>query len=370
MRVLHLASSNRWTGAAAPAFAEVEALRLSGIDAEYASVGGYKLEQKLAGIPYARPVITKRQSPAGLVSSLRELRRIVARAEVDVIHCHLTYDHLLGSLLKRGTNAVLVRTFHSRRTLRRDPFTAALLSRTDGICLINAEMAIPSSQRLHAKPISWTPPPVDHRLFNRDGSSARAALGIPSTSRVLGIIGKLAPDRGFEAAVLCLAALFRTDPSVRLMIIGHSSTPHRPFIDELARNAGVAEAVIWAGYHEEDLSEYYRACDAMLFTSAGSDEGHRAVLEEMACGVIPVSYPIPGVQELTGELSSRLVTTTADPQALAETVRGILADPAIEELRRRLAERSQRFGFESSARHLEQFYGEVLLARSRTRPSR
>ena len=30
MKILHLAAGNRWTGAAAPAFAEVEALRAAG----------------------------------------------------------------------------------------------------------------------------------------------------------------------------------------------------------------------------------------------------------------------------------------------------------------------------------------------------
>src|ERR1700742_2849740 len=48
VNVLHLAAGNRWTGAAAPAFAEVEALRAAGVEAHYAYVGGYKLEQKLA----------------------------------------------------------------------------------------------------------------------------------------------------------------------------------------------------------------------------------------------------------------------------------------------------------------------------------
>src|SRR5207237_8901970 len=57
MKVLHLAAGNRWTGAAAPAFAEVAALREAGVDAQYASVGGYKLEQKLARVDFAHPAI-------------------------------------------------------------------------------------------------------------------------------------------------------------------------------------------------------------------------------------------------------------------------------------------------------------------------
>ena len=57
MKILHLASGNRWTGAAAPAFAEVEALRAAGVDAHFAYVGGYKLETKLAGHSFAHPII-------------------------------------------------------------------------------------------------------------------------------------------------------------------------------------------------------------------------------------------------------------------------------------------------------------------------
>jgi len=41
VKILHLASANRWTGAAAPAFAEVEALRAAGVEAHYGYVGGY-----------------------------------------------------------------------------------------------------------------------------------------------------------------------------------------------------------------------------------------------------------------------------------------------------------------------------------------
>jgi len=42
MKVLHLASGNRWTGAAAPAFAETEALRQAGVDAHYDNSTGNK----------------------------------------------------------------------------------------------------------------------------------------------------------------------------------------------------------------------------------------------------------------------------------------------------------------------------------------
>ena len=82
MRVLHLAAGNRWTGAAAPAFAEVEALRAAGVDAHYAYVGGYKLETKLKQIDFAHPLIEKAQNP---VAARRTIRALQALGPFDVV---------------------------------------------------------------------------------------------------------------------------------------------------------------------------------------------------------------------------------------------------------------------------------------------
>src|SRR6185436_19508111 len=130
MRILHLAAGNRWTGAAAPAFAEVAALRAAGVDAHYAYVGGYKLQAKLGHHDFAHPLIEKAQNPLSFNRTLEKLDQIVERHGFDVIHAHLTYDHWLARMLVRDHPMLLARTFHSRRVLRRDPFTRLLLART------------------------------------------------------------------------------------------------------------------------------------------------------------------------------------------------------------------------------------------------
>src|SRR5581483_5718684 len=96
MKVLHLAAGNRWTGAAAPAFAEVAALREAGIDAHYAYVGGYKLHTKLAHFDFAHPIIAKAQNPFSFMNTAGAIERLVEHHGFDVIHAHLTYDHWLA----------------------------------------------------------------------------------------------------------------------------------------------------------------------------------------------------------------------------------------------------------------------------------
>lgn len=320
MKILHLAAGNRWTGAAAPAFAEVEALREAGVDAHFAYVGGYKLQQKLSHRDFAHPLIDKAQNPMSFARAVAALDRMILHHGFDFLHAHLTYDHWLARFAVRGHEVRLARTFHSRRTLRNDPFTQSLVRRTDVICVVNETFR--NAPLIASREPVFTPPPIDTRQFKPGGENVRSRYGIAPDARVVIAIGKLSKDRGFEDALRAFSVLQRTVSNLRMMIIGHG--PHRPALEELSRDLGIADAVTWAGYHEDDLAEHYRAGNALFFTAAGSDEGHRAVLEAMACGVPPVSYPLPGIAALMGALAPRLVARTSSPDVLAQCASDVL----------------------------------------------
>ncbi|HEX7808656.1 MAG TPA: glycosyltransferase, partial [Thermoanaerobaculia bacterium] len=127
------------------------------------------------------------------------------------------------------------------------------------------------------------------------------------------------------------------------MIIGHGE--HRPALELLVAELEITDGVIWAGYHEDDLAEHYRASNLLLFTAKGSDEGHRAVLEAMACGVPPATFPIEGVAALTGPAH---VAAEPTPEALAALAETLLA----QDLRESVVERSMLFGYEAAAQRL------------------
>jgi len=340
MRILHLAAGNRWTGAAAPAFAEVEALRAAGVDAHYAYVGGYKLEAKLGHHDFAHPIIEKAQNPLAFKRTVDALDRMIRHHGFDIVHAHLTYDHWLARLAARDFPALrIARTFHARRVLRTDVFTASLLKRTPLLFVVNE--AFVNAPAFRGRLAVFTPPPVDHRQFSPDGPNTRGLYALAPSVKLVTVIGKLSPDRGFEEALATFAALRRSRDDVRMMIIGHGE--HRPALEAYAASLGITTDVIWAGYHEDDLAEHYRASDLLLFTARGSDEGHRAVLEAMACGVPVVSYPIEGVGALIGE---DRVSDAAAPESLAALAGRVLEQPGF------VYERSREFGYEKAAERL------------------
>lgn len=308
----------------------MEALRAAGHDAHYAYVGGYKLEAKIGHHDFAHPIIEKAQNPASFVRSIRAIDRLVHRHGFDVVHAHLTYDHWLARLVARDHPSLrLARTFHSRRVLRRDPLSRSLLGATPLRFVINRAFAVPGA--------AFTPPPVDHRQFHPDGP--RIAIDGPLVT----VIGKLSAGRGFEEAIHTYAAL-RQRVACRLMIIGHGE--HRPALETLVRSLDLD--VIFAGYHEDDLAEHYRASDVLLFTARGSDEGHRAILEAMACGIPVATMPIEGVDAL---VPPEWIARSSDPEGLADVAASLLAHRPEDAY-----ERSLEFGYAAAARRLLQVY--------------
>ncbi|MEO8216083.1 MAG: glycosyltransferase family 4 protein [Acidobacteriota bacterium] len=355
MKVLHLASSNRWTGAAAPAYTEVEALRSAGIDAHFGYVGGYRLEARIGGTPFVHEIILKKQNPWTFFSTLKSIQRLQGNDPFAIIHAHLTYDHWLASFAARNSSLRVVRTFHALRPLREGIATPFMLERTQAVAVVNeAFLRDPS---IDGRPAFFTPPPVDHLQFHADGGNVRQSLGIDPSVSVVGFIGKVAPKRGFEEGMLVFRELKRMRPDVKLLIIGRG--PHRGFLEQLAIELQIADDVIWAGYHEEDLAEHFRAMDVMLFTRTGSDEGHRAVSEAMACGTPVVSYPIEGIEAVLGSLAAQMTSETDQPVSLARRAQAVLNEPA-GPLRAACAAETLRFGFSESARRLVEVYDAAL----------
>lgn len=353
LKILHLVSFDRWTGAVAPALAEVEALRLSGADARFAFVGGRNLETRLNGIPWATPMVSRRQNPWTLLSDALAVRRYATREKIDLLHAHQPWDHTIARLAA-GRRFVTVRTIHSRRALR-DPFSRWLLRSDGAVAVVNDSILL--DRGLRGREPFVTPPPLDATVFSPAGSNARSLYGIDPSTPVVGVIGKVARGRGFEDAFSVFRRIREKISDAKLLVIGHG--PHRPDLESLSRTQEIDDAVIWTGYRDADLAEHFRAMDVMLFTAEGSDAGHRAVSEAMGCGTPVVCFPIEGVHSVAGELANRLVAHSFDPPDLCGIALEVLRDREVS-LRLRCVEVASSREFHICAERLLEMYGQAL----------
>ncbi|HXI11372.1 MAG TPA: glycosyltransferase family 4 protein [Thermoanaerobaculia bacterium] len=309
-------------------------------------------------LPFVHPVLERRQHPGSFLQSVRSVRKLIEEEAIEIAHSHLTHDHwLLRFLFKQ--NIVVVRSFHSKRALRSDPITRHLIRKTDGICVVNRSFI--DHPLIKDRPVTITPPPLDTRQFFPAGANARSLHSIPDRTPLVGMIGKVSPGRGFEEGIKTFAVIAARLPLARMLVIGRG--PHRPFLEGLIRSLDLEQKVTWAGYHEDDLAEHYRAIDVMLFTAPGSDQGHRALLESLGCGTPMVSYPIDGVEDILGDLSGQLRSSEDSPESLADLAVSILERRDDEAIRNACVERASHFSYPVSARRLIALYEGLLGAK-------
>jgi len=143
-------------------------------------------------------------------------------------------------------------------------------------------------------------------------------------------------------ALKALAAVRRRTPA-RLLIVGEGD--ERAGIEALAAEQGLAEAVIFAGFHPAPHS-YVAEADAFVLSSR--TEGLANVLvEALACGTPVVSTDCPtGPREvLDGGRYGRL-TPVGDAEALAAAILETLAAPPDREA---LIARSEDFSIDRAA---------------------
>jgi glycosyltransferase involved in cell wall biosynthesis len=83
------------------------------------------------------------------------------------------------------------------------------------------------------------------------------------------------------------------------------------------------------------MPEFFAAADVVVQPSQLFEPFGLVAVEAMACGKPIIASDLPGVRRVVGEAGGGLLTPPGDPAALAGSIDGLLADPA---LRERLAE--------------------------------
>ena len=355
VRVLHVTAGRKWTGPAAVAVVQVEAMREAGIEAEIAISRGSPLAARLSSEGWARPMLAPGRGPRDVVDAVAAIDATVSRERFDAVHTHSSHDHLVAAAAV-GRRLPIVRSFHHASGLR--PVLAAWgRRRAAGFAFSNGALERNFRARFRpAAPCARLSPvaEIDRYAPGPRDPAVRASLGIPAGAFVVGTIGKIAPGRGHDAAIRILAGA--GDPRIVLLHVGKGEAKERLW--RLAAALGVGARNFGAGYREDDLPAIYRSMDAFLFTASGADQGHRAVLEAMASGLPVVALDLPGIADFEIVKGPGFVAGSEAEASAALDFLAAQAGPraAMAAAARRAAE---RFAGPELARIAGDFYAEV-----------
>ena len=142
---------------------------------------------------------------------------------------------------------------------------------------------------------------------------------------ILGAVGRLSPEKGFDVFIDAAAEILRERRDVGVVLFGDG--PSRATLARRIEEHGLAGRFLLAGFRN-DLERYLPGLD--LAVSSSHTEGLPvAILESMAAGVPVVATAVGGTPEVVLDDVTGIIVPPGRPDFLAGTIRILLDRPEV-----------------------------------------
>jgi glycosyltransferase involved in cell wall biosynthesis len=259
---------------------------------------------------------------------------ICRRERVAIWHGHDYKSNALGLLLRQFRRRMrLVTTVHGWvHHTKRTP----LYYWIDRLCLARYEKVICVSEDLRQRCLDCGVPPrrcvlienaIDTEEFSRKlgVADARQRLGLTSGRFVVGAIGRLSTEKGFDVLIRAVHRLLQGGLDIELLIIGEGD--ERPRLEALIAELGLTQRARLLGYRV-DVRDLCETMD-LLALSSYREGLPNVLLEAMALEVPVVATRIAGIPQLIQSGENGLLVEPGDVNALANAIGQLLRTPEL-----------------------------------------
>jgi phosphatidyl-myo-inositol alpha-mannosyltransferase len=294
---------------------------------------GYELQESEADPDYIRRVGTSRIIySAGSFARVttgrglrRQLRSILQREQIDIVHVHGGLNPVLGLLAPEVANELdipVVATFHSwfRRSVLCRMFRRSLQKRLDrhAAAIAVSQPVIDAHARYFKADWEIIPNGVDTSFFRPQLHQQPPA---PQRARELLFLGRLDPRNGLDTILGALPAVAAAFPEVHLTVAGDG--PLRPVYERMAKTSG--RKVTFVGRVNGNRPQFYSQADLYVCPTTKASFGV-TLLEAMACGTPQAVSDITGFRELVGQGNEAVLIPKDEPAAWAAAIVTLLGD--------------------------------------------
>ena len=329
LSIAHTEASNGWGGQEIRVLTEAAGFIERGHRVVVYAANGAKIldEASRFGVPaIALPIARKR--PVGV----RALADAFARDHIDVVNTHSSTDTWLSALacrwlrLRRHPEPVLVRTRHVSIRVPNDPATRWLYRRATARIVTTGDALRDQLIRdngIDARRIDSVPTGIDERRFEaRDRAAARLELGLPLDVPLMGIVATLRSWKGHRYLLDAIPLMKRQE--ARAVIVGDG--PQRTALEAQCKSLALDDRVIFAG-QRHDVAPWLAAFDVFVLPSYANEGVPQALLQAMFARIPCVTTSAGGIPEIAHPDATARVVATKDPQALADAIDALIANP-------------------------------------------
>lgn len=285
------------------------------------------------------------------LNAVRAIQRCITTHSMDVVHTHGYKTNLYGYAAARRYGTPLVATYHidwpDRGVALRlyHLLDRVVVRRFEKVVAVSD--AVASSLRRSGLPqrkVTTIDNAIELAPFRAPKPTLREEMPNQATMLV-GLVGRLTPQKGGEYFLRTAAALLGEFPDVRFVLVGEG--PERKRLEQLAQELGIAAQVGFLG-RREDMPGVYASLDVLVLPSI--NEGlPMTILEALATGTPVVATAVGAVPKLIVPGRTGLLVEPRDTAGLRAAVARLLTDA---KLRKELGENGRawvRQGFSSAA---------------------
>lgn len=307
-------------------------------------------EARLPEIFTALPRLAREIDARGiaLIHSALYRANVMAPLAARLAHARpsvITAQHSIAPMTGAGASFAL------RRVMRLSDATIA-------VCEAAQRTAIERERQL-AERVHLIPNAVDTQRFRpQDRAAARAALGLPCDTRIVGTLGRLSRAKALEELIRAFAGLRATldgasdSPETKLVIVGDGE--ERARLEAEARELGLGRRILFLGATAQP-QEVLPAFDLFVLSSR-EEAAPVAILEAMACGLPCIATRVGGLEETIEDGSNGVLVEPLDTVALTRAIDTLLASP----------ERREALGRAARTRTVETHSTDAMVARHAT----
>jgi len=290
--------------------------------------------------------------------------RMLEREKFDIIHHHEPFVPFLSFQILDSAKCPNVATFHAFGGFSFSYWSGRIVL-DHYMSKIDERIAVSSAARYFVSRYF----PGDYRIIPNGVdvdfyANARPFPEFRDGKVNILFVGRVENRKGAMYLLKAYATIKVRHPDTRLIIVGRG-----PQIGDLRRfvhSQRIGDVFFAGRIDDTDKARFYKTADIFVAPSTGQESFGIVLLEAMAAGCAVVASDIHGYKRVVQRNVSGLLVEPKDPDAIAEALERLIADP---ELRRRLgdagARRAPEYDWTHVTAELVRVYESVIARREK-----